>query len=35
MMPRPRTYTKVFAVPRSTAISRPKSEKRLSTIKTL
>ena len=26
-MPRPRTYTRVLAVPRSTAMSRPSSEK--------
>jgi hypothetical protein len=29
-MPRPRTYTSVFAVPRSTAMSRPMKEKKLS-----
>ena len=32
-MPRPRTYTRVLAVPRSTAISRPSSEKLLSRIR--
>ncbi len=32
-MPRPRTYTRVFAVPRSTAMSRPRIEKLLSRIK--
>src|SRR5580693_3843061 len=30
MMPRPRTYTSVFAVPRSTAMSRPSKKNRLS-----
>src|ERR1035437_7702144 len=32
-IPRPRTYTRVLAVPRSTAISRPNREKRLSRIR--
>src|ERR1700676_365555 len=30
MMPRPRTYTRVFAVPRSTALCRPRKKNRLS-----
>ena len=32
-MPRPRTYTRVLAVPRSTAMSRPSREKLLSRIR--
>src|SRR5665213_3663575 len=32
-IPRPRTYTRVLAVPRSTAISRPNREKPLSRIR--
>src|SRR5271155_1961450 len=31
-MPRPRTYTSVLAVPRSTAMSRPRRERRFSAI---
>src|ERR1700722_1398874 len=31
-MPRPRTYTNVLAVPRSTAMSRPRRERRFSAI---
>ena len=31
-MPRPRTYTRVLAVPRSTAMSRPSRERRFSAI---
>src|SRR5664280_962121 len=33
MMPRPRTYTRVLAVPRSMAMSRPSRENRLSAIR--
>src|SRR3974390_1784430 len=31
-IPRPRTYTNVFAVPRSTAMSRPSKERRFSAM---
>src|ERR1019366_10214837 len=33
MMPRPRTYTRVLAVPRSMAMSRPNRENRLSAMR--